>query len=226
MFGELKPKPVMKQKSSIVRCGIALVLWLGLGAAVLAGQAPERPFLHPLFCDHLVLQRDAKVPVWGWAAPGTKVTVSLGGQTKSAVAQSDGKWMVHLGRLKGSTEPRSMTVTESNDGQSVTIKDVLVGDVWLCSGQSNMEMGVEACDVPNEIAQADFPQIRLLTVPRLIATQPVEKMSCQWLPCSPATIKEGLWAGFSAAGFFFGREVYKETKIPIALIHSSWGGTV
>ena len=145
--------------------------------------------MHPLFCDHAVLQRGAKVPVWGWAPPGTKVTVTFAGQKKSAVAKADGKWMVQLNPLAASSEPRTLTITSSQDNRSVSIGDVLVGDVWLCSGQSNMEMGIGICDVPNEIAQADFPQLRLLTVPHLVATKPVDTVTCRWVACSPALSK-------------------------------------
>ncbi len=173
----------------------------------------------------MVLQRGVKVPVWGWADPGREVTVQFAGQTRRAVAQADGKWMVRLSSMPASAEPRPMTASTAQ-GRSTTIQDVLVGDVWLCSGQSNMEMGIDACDVPNEIAQAIFPKIRLLTVPRLVATKPVETLQCSWLPCSPETVKQGLWGGFSAAGFFFGRELYNKLNIPIGLIHSSWGGTL
>src|SRR5262249_6146324 len=95
-----------------------------------------------------------------------------------------------------------------------------------CSGQSNMEMGVGICNVPNEIAAADFPQIRLLTVPHHIVTAPVQTLECRWSQCSPQTVAQGGWGGFSAAGFFFGLESYREVKNPIGLIHRSWGGTI
>jgi sialate O-acetylesterase len=210
-----KPLPVF--------CGV-LTVWLSLAAAAIAGEQSERPFLHPLFSDHAVLQRQVKVPVWGWSSPGAKVTVTFGKQTKMATVQPDGRWSVRLDAMPASTEPRDLIVTGSE--QAVTIHDVLVGDVWLCSGQSNMEMGIGACNATTDIAQADFPQIRLLTVPHLIATSPVETVECHWSPCNPVTILQGAWGGFSAAGFFFGREVYQQVKIPIGLIHSSWGGTI
>jgi sialate O-acetylesterase len=152
--------------------------------------------------------------------------VSFGGQTKTAVAQADGKWMALLNSMRASAEPRTLTVTSSEGRQTVTIQDVLVGDVWLCSGQSNMEMGIGTCNATNDIAQANCPNIRLLTVPRLIATQPLQTLQCRWLPCSPVNVMQGTWAGFSAAGFFFGRELYQQLNIPIGLIHSSWGGTI
>lgn len=184
------------------------------------------PFLHPLFSDHLVLQRGVKVPVWGWANPGTKVTVSFADQTRTATAEADGKWMVHLNKMAASAEPRTLTVSSSEGSQKATAQDVLVGDVWLCSGQSNMEMGIGVCNATNDIAHANFPNIRLLTVPKLIATTPVQTFQGRWMACSPDTVAQGGWGGFSAAGFFFGRELEKQLNIPIGLIHSSWGGTV
>ena len=208
------------------RTGLLFALLLALASVPGVGFSAGRPFLHPLFCDHAVLQRGERVPVWGWAEPGSKVSVTFAGQNQSVVTGSDGQWMVKLKSMPASFESRSLTVTNLTTHDAVAIKDVLVGDVWLCSGQSNMEMGVLACNATNEIMAADYPQIRLLTVPRLVATSPVETFSCAWLPCSPETLKQGIWGGFSASGFFFGRELQRELKIPIGLIHSSWGGTV
>ena len=131
-----------------------------------------------------------------------------------------------LGSIEGSERPHNLTVTGTEATQPVTVQDVLVGDVWLCSGQSNMEMGIGACNATNDIASATFPQIRLLTVPRRVATSPVASVECRWLPCSPSNVMQGLWSGFSAAGFFFGRELNQQLHIPIGLIHSSWGGTL
>jgi len=186
----------------------------------------NQPFLHPLFCDHAVLQRGGDVPVWGWTAPGSEVIVKFAGQSRSAVAGPDGRWLVKLKSMPASAESRSLMVTNLTTHESAIANDVLVGDVWLCSGQSNLEMGVLVCNATNDVATANYPQIRLLTVPRLIAAKPVQTLSCQWLPCSPETIRQGVWGGFSASGFFFGRELYRELKIPIGLMHSSWGGTV
>src|SRR5690242_9741185 len=105
-----------------------LLAWAAL--PLCAQTMTDLPFVHPLFSDHMVLQRGAKVPVWGWATPGTKMTVTFAGQTKTAVAQADGKWMAHLDRLRESSEPRSLTITGEGNNQKVTIQDVLVGDVW------------------------------------------------------------------------------------------------
>ncbi len=211
---------------NLLRTGCLFAALLILAAMPRAAAAAEHPFLHPLFCDHAVLQRGGPVPVWGWSAPGSSVTVTFAGQSRTAVVGPDGKWLVKLEAMRASAKPRSLSVTNSNTHESAVVNDVLVGDVWLCSGQSNMEMGVGICNATNDIANANFPQIRLLTVPRLIAAEPVETLKCQWFPCSPDTIKNGLWGGFSAAGFFFGRELNRELNVPIGLIHSSWGGTV
>src|SRR5262245_1980843 len=113
---------------------VSIIVFTCVATGVLADGLP---FLHPLFSDHMVLQRDVKVPVWGWANPGAKVTVTFGGQTKTAVAEADGKWMVRLNAMGVFAEPRTLTVSSSEANQNVTIQDVLVGDVWLCSGQSN-----------------------------------------------------------------------------------------
>ena len=216
----------MKPKNPLFFLSNLLIAWSCALTLSTAAEVPALPFLHPLFSDHVVLQRGVKVPIWGWTSPGTKITVTFGGQTKTGVAQPDGKWMVYLNAMRVSAEPRALTVKGPTSDQTVTIQDVLVGDVWLCSGQSNMEMGIGACNATNDIAEANFPHIRLLTVPRLIATTPAQTLQCAWLPCNSETVTKGVWGGFSAAGFFFGRELYRQLDIPIGLIHSSWGGTV
>jgi len=181
--------------------------------------------IHPLFSDHVILQREMVVPIWGWAKPRTKVTINFAGQTKSTTANLDGKWLVRLKPMRASAEPRTLTVF-SRAEQVLVVNDVLVGDVWLCSGQSNMEMGICLCNATNDIATANFPNIRLLTVPKRALAAPTDTLQCAWLRCSPETISHGGWGGFSATAFFFGRELHRELKIPIGLLHSSWGGTV
>ncbi len=204
---------------------------------VQASDADAKPLLHPLFANHAVLQRETRVPVWGWSDPGAKITVSFGGQEKNATTGSDGKWMVSLDPMKASNKGSELIVTStganpapsgalSGQMERIIISDVLVGDVWICSGQSNMEMGIEVCKVPDEIAAANFPRIRLLMVPKKIAYTPELTLQCAWLPCSPATIIQGGWGGFSAAGYFFGRELHLDLDIPIGLIETCWGGTV
>jgi len=191
-----------------------------------ANSTANHPLLHPLFSDHAVLQRDIKIPVWGWTKPGSEITVTLGNEKKNTKADAKGKWIVHLSAREASSDPQTLTVTDARSGETITRNDILIGDVWLCSGQSNMEMGIGACNVPDQIAAANYPEIRLLTVPRLISTKPVDTIECAWFPCTPTNLLKGTWAGFSAAAYFFGRDLYRELKIPIGLIHSSWGGTI
>ena len=119
-------------------------LWLfAVNLTMQAADTDAKPFLQPLFTDHVVLQRDARVPVWGWAAPGAKITVCFAGQTRQAKADTSGKWTAYLKPMKASSEPRELVVSSSagnaatGQDQTVTVADVLVGDVWLCSGQSN-----------------------------------------------------------------------------------------
>jgi len=186
------------------------LLWLfSFCASMSAEPAKDHPFLHPLFADHAVLQREVKVPVWGWSAPGTTVTVTFSDQRKMATTGPDGKWLVRLDAMSASATPQILTVATTDRTNTVT--DVLVGDVWLASGQSNMEMGVGNCNVPDEIAAANHLNIRLLTVPRKVATEPQSACDCQWLPCNPTTIMVGQWSGFSAAAPINASEVQKMT---------------
>ncbi|HEV2695226.1 MAG TPA: sialate O-acetylesterase [Verrucomicrobiae bacterium] len=195
-------------------------------AAFSAVGASALPLLHPVFCDHVVLQRDAPVPIWGWTQPGAKVTVTFAGQKRTAGAGVDGKWMVKLKPMHASAESRTLAVISTADQTTATINDVLVGDVWLCSGQSNMEMGMLLTKATNDIATANFPNIRLLTVPHGVALEPRSIVKCSWLPCSPETLSQGQWEGFSAVGFYFGRELHQELGVPIGLVQSAWGGTL
>lgn len=186
-----------------------------------------RPFVHPLFSDHAVLQRDVRVPVWGWTWPGVTVNVRFAGQWKVAIAESDGSWKVYLDPMPASSEPRQLSVyLNSAVAYIVFRKDILVGDVWICSGQSNMEMGMGMCTVSNEIARAEFPLIRVMMVSHKISFAPERTLPCAWQPCSPTTLLQGGWGGFSAAGYFFGRELHRELNVPIGLIQAAWGGTV
>ncbi len=183
------------------------------------------PLVHPLFADHAVLQRDARIPVWGWGTPGVEISVGFAGQRKDTVVDKDGVWRVVLDPMPASEESRTLEVRQVGSQQEIRINDILVGDVWICSGQSNMEMGMSVCNEADEIAKADFPDIRLLTVPHRISFSPESTMDGRWLPCSPENISKGGWGGFSAAAYFFGKELHRELGIPIGLIHASWGGS-
>jgi sialate O-acetylesterase len=181
------------------------------------------PLVHPLFTDHAVIQRDAKVPVWGWGTPGSEVSVRFAGQAKTSNIASDGRWTVTLDPMPATSEGQILEVR--SDQENAIIREVLVGDVWICSGQSNMEMGIGLCNEEQEVAKADFPHIRLLTVPRKISFSPEEVVDADWLPCNPENLEKGVWGGFSAAAYFFGRELHRELGVPVGLIHASWGGS-
>lgn len=177
--------------------------------------------LATVFSDHMVLQRETSVPVWGWADPDELVTVIFAGQEKTAKAEADGLWKVALDPLKTSQEPGTLTVKSSRPDRTVTIGDVLVGEVWLGSGQSNMAMAVSrALNLEKEKASANLPLIRMFKETSAAAKTPQADSKGRWEVCSPATV-----GTFSATLFFFGREVQRELGIPVGLINSSVGGT-
>jgi sialate O-acetylesterase len=172
-----------------------------------------------LFSDHVVLQRQKPIPVWGWAKANEKVTVNLAGQTASAKADASGKWTVKINPLEAGG-PHTLTVTAKSG--NATVNDVLIGEVWLCSGQSNMEWPVSAAkDFIEEKQNADYPQIRHFRVDHEVTLQPeMDLKSGDWKVASAETV-----GGFTAIGFFFAREIYQKLKIPIGILHSSWGGS-
>jgi sialate O-acetylesterase len=170
--------------------------------------------------DNMVLQRGMEVPIWGWAEPGEMVHVN--GSWRNLwwcrAADKDGKWMVRIDPPAKAGGPYEMTVRGKN---TITIKNVLVGEVWVCSGQSNMQWSVrQSANVEQEIAAADYLNIRLFAVERKPAEQPQSDCVGSWTLCSPQTV-----AGFSAVAYYFGRELHKELNVPVGLIHTSWGGT-
>ena len=174
--------------------------------------------LPEIFGNEMVIQRETDAPVWGWAEPGEKVTVTGSwGKSAETVTPKDGKWMVKLATPKAGG-PFSITVQGKN---KIELKDVLAGEVWICSGQSNMEWPVvRANDAQKEIAEAKYPKIRLFHVQKASKTTPQTSLKAQWKTCTPENIP-----AFSAVGYFFGRELNKELKVPVGLINSSWGGT-
>jgi len=172
--------------------------------------------------SNMVLQRNESLPIWGWAAAGESVTVELVGKKAKTKADSDGKWQVKLPKFKAGG-PYQMTVTGKN---TIQLSNILIGEVWVCSGQSNMEMGLtKVRDAEQEVAAANYPQIRLLYVPHLNSDSPKTDIDIKWEPCNAENIVRGAFGGFSAVGYFFGRELHKELKVPVGLIDASWGGS-
>lgn len=170
-----------------------------------------------LIGDHMLLQRDVPVRIFGKAAAGEAVSVAFRGQNVKTVADPLGRWEVWLAPMKPGA-PEEMTVSGNN---SIKVADVLVGDVWIGSGQSNMQWAVrQTNNADAEISSAAFPQIRLFYVPRKPSPIPVDDVDAKWVVCSPESVKE-----FSAVLYYFGRQLHQDLKTPMGLIHSSWGGT-
>ncbi|MGA8440249.1 MAG: sialate O-acetylesterase [Candidatus Sulfotelmatobacter sp.] len=198
-------------------CKTRQTLLVSIFLCVSASLLRADPRLSGLFSDHMVLQRQRDVLIWGWADPGEPIVVSLAARVRHAIGGRDGRWKVTLPSMNAGG-PFLISVTGK---KAVLIKDVMVGEVWVLSGQSNMSFPFEAAESAEaEIKKADYPQIRLFTVPRKIAFSPLQSVSARWETCNPETVKE-----FSAVGYFFGRELYKKLGVPIGLIHSSWPGT-
>ncbi len=191
---------------------VIISLLFGIGAAWADVKLPA------IFSDHMVLQRNEPIRIWGWAEAGEKVSVTLGQETQATTANRSEKWQVTLAE-KGLGEAMTLTVKGNN---ALTLQDVVMGEVWICSGQSNMQWSFHN-NVTNkeaEVAAADYPQIRLITVPRKTAHMPQADFEGQWTPCTPESVKS-----FSAVGYFFGRTLHKELDIPVGLISTNWGGT-
>lgn len=171
-----------------------------------------------IFGDNMVLQREKPIAVWGWAQAKEKVTIKFHDQTKTVVADKNGKWKTNLDAEKAGG-PYALTVSGKN---TVTIKNILVGEVWICSGQSNMEWPLRATDNSGqEIAQADYPLIRHIKIPNVVASVPKDDFpSGDWKICSPETV-----ADFTAVGYYFATKLSKELNVPVGLINTSWGGT-
>ncbi|MDX1679998.1 MAG: sialate O-acetylesterase [Akkermansiaceae bacterium] len=205
---------------------LVLFVLAGLQSASATGKLKPAEYLHPLFSDHAVLQRGVPVPVWGQAEPNASLIVSFAGQTKDIQADARGHWSCTLDPMNASFEGRVLSVANLKADKEDAVSDILVGDVWLCSGQSNMEWGITKIGEDEEVAQANHPHLRLLTIPHKVAFKPQTSFESEWNVCSPEALKEGPWGGFSAVAYFFGKKLQEELKVPIGLVHSSWGGTM
>lgn len=208
-----------------IRLPLCLLICLGAARLLASDHSPiDRPFVHGLFSDHMVLQREATCPVWGWTTPGASVTVSVAGATAAATAGADGAWQARLGPLPAGG-PHILTVAGP---QQAVFSDVLVGDVWLCAGQSNMEMGVRGMTQWwNELGGEREPDgVRLAYVPRRSAAGPAATVPAPWRSARGGVADERPnHGGFSAVGFCFGRQIHRETGVPIGLIQAAWGAT-
>ena len=179
------------------------------------------PFISPMFGDNMVLQRGKANRFWGWAKPGQAIRVEIAGQTATAVTGPDGRWQAEV-KVPAPGGPYTVKITGPE--QSVVLHEVLVGDVWLCGGQSNMELGLgRTRNGDEEIKLASHPEIRLFMVRQHVSYSPAAVPQGSWKICSPQTVAEG--AGFSAVAYFFGRKLQDELHVPIGLIEDCWGGT-
>lgn len=179
--------------------------------------------LPAFIADHMVLQRDTAVPVWGWAKPGEEVNVSFAGQTKAAKADEKGQWLVKLDPMPASDQPRDFIISSNHKSQVVNHKctDVLVGEVWLASGQSNMGFPLSSAhNADQALAAAGDPLLRFFTVQNATAAEPQKDLRGRWDLSDPNTAK-----AFSAVAYFFARDLRAKLGVPVAILHSSWGGT-
>lgn len=180
--------------------------------------AQAETWVSNLFSDHMVVQQGKPVVVWGKDNPGRTVTVSMAGNSTTATTDAKGKWVVRLPHLKASSGPHEMTIKGTS---TITIHDVLVGEVWVCSGQSNMAWPVASANDPQlEALAARFPRMRLISVPQVGTQQAQENFEGKWEPVTPETVLQ-----FSAVGYFFGRQLHQTLDVPVGLIDNAWGGS-
>ena len=197
----------MKILPSLLVFGVAL-------ASVLRAEIK----LPAIIGDHMVLQQKQANPIWGWDAPGTKVTVAFAGQSHTATAGSDGKWTVQLAAVPANATPQKITIAGTN---RVELQDVLVGEVWMCSGQSNMGFKLNSdWNGDIEAAASNLPNLRLISVPQVGTQELKSNFKGQWRASTPETARS-----FSAVGFLFGRYIHQIIGVPVGLIDNAWGGS-
>lgn len=200
---------------SFSRSGLFLLLSAAMAFPSLAQAEVKIP---AVIGSHMVLQREKPLPIWGWAAPGEKVTVTLGDNSASATTDGDGKWQVKLPAMKSGGGSLTMKIAGTN---TIELTDILIGEVWIGSGQSNMQWNVkQSADPEKEIAAGNYPKLRLFFVPLVPSGTPAPDVNSKWNVCTPETVGD-----FSAVCYFFGREIHKNLDVPVGMIATSWGGT-
>jgi sialate O-acetylesterase len=211
-------------------------LFIAVAASLIPAISRAELKVPGVFGDNMVLQRSAMIPVWGTADPGEEIYVTFEQKTpdgrreegKAAIADKDGKWMVKIGPYPSGGEPGVLTVkgpekknAPKGAKNAIVFKNVEIGEVWVCSGQSNMEFKLKgATDAEKNVAAANYPQIRLFQAPHKATPTPQTDVDAKWVECSPAAVKD-----FSAVAYFFGRNLFQDLKVPIGLIDTSYGGT-
>jgi sialate O-acetylesterase len=220
-----------QEKNFVIRTSLLIRLLIFSIATYQTSEALSEVALPSIFSDHMVLQRDQPIPVWGTASAGEQVSVTLGNETRSTIADQNGRWRVRLDPKSASDKPVSMILVGSN---SMTIKDILIGEVWLCSGQSNMHWPLkQATQGAESIAKANLPNLRLLNMRGNPYGNGREFSDIEIANCTPEKYLTGKWAvsspqsatDFSAVAMFFGLELLEKQKVPIGLIHNAIGGT-
>jgi sialate O-acetylesterase len=219
-FRRVKDLPHIRRQSRgqlLIKMKTKLLLITTLVFIAATGCTAE-VILPDVISEAMVIQRDRSVPIWGQADPGEPVTVRFAGQSKETIAGSDGKWLVKLDAVHASAAPATMTISGKN---TIELKNILVGEVWLVAGQSNMQRLLsETANGDAAIASANYPMIRLFNVSRQVAFRHQQGPLAIWQVCAPESVTQ-----FSAAGYYFGVELQKELKVPIGLINSSYGGS-
>lgn len=244
------PQPAQTGRASLARRLLVLlaVLLAVAGLATAQDATWADLSLAPVFQSGMVLQRDTACPVWGSAEPGKTVQVSLAGQTKTASVAADGSWKLAFDPLPASAKaPAAASAGGAKTGPAyvgqklvanyvypkdytnryddLVLEDILVGDLWLCMGQSNMEFGISSVATSDEeLADSAYPGIRTLLMPKLTAPFPVTRVNGTWMEANEDNLTTGGWGGFSGVGFIFGRRIHRETGVPVGLVQAAYGG--
>lgn len=200
-------------RSAVVSASVFAFFVVAIGDVRVASAAVRLP---RVFGSGMVLQRDARIPVWGWGAVGEKITVEIAGEKKTTTVGDDGRWRVDLSP-KPAGGPFELKISATNN---IVFNDVLFGDVWICAGQSNMGFSLRrARDADAEIATANYPNLRFLTIPAKSATEPQTDFDARWETCSSKTAGD-----FSAVAYFFARRLRETIQVPVGLVEVAWGG--